>query len=148
MEFEYFNNNPSQRYRADGRPIKSDQCGDCVVRAVAKALDLSWEDSYKKLCDEGLRQHIMPNDSSGKVYGKVLEDAGFSLGSVNQGFIRRYHRRPTVSELYDGLLRHNSNTSRKKIVIKCTHHLTCIDEGVIFDTWDTSDECVWRFWYK
>ena len=147
MEYIYYNPNPNQRYRADGRPIKSDQSGDCVVRAVAKALDLSWEDSYKKLCEEGLRQHIMPNDSSGKVYGKVLENAGFKLGNVNQDFIRRYHRRPTVSDLYDSIER-NNDISHKKIVVKNTHHLTCIDEGVIFDTWDTSDECVWKFWYK
>lgn len=145
-EFLYYNPNPSQRYRRDGSPIKSDHNGDCTVRCITKALDIDWETAYKKLCDEGLKQHRMPDDMD--VVKAVLESNGFKKGTINKEYIKRHHHRPTVSSAVDDIKTIDGLKDKKKFVFQNTHHVTTVDDGVIFDTWDTSEECVWSFWYK
>lgn len=145
-EFLYYNPNPSQRYRRDGSPIKSDHNGDCTVRCITKALDIDWETAYKKLCDEGLKQHRMPDDMD--VVKAVLESNGFKKGVINQDYIKKHHHRPTVSSAVDDIKTTDGLKDKKKFVFQNSHHITTVDDGVIFDTWDTSEECVWSFWYK
>jgi hypothetical protein len=48
--FEYFNPSPS------GAKV-----GDCVIRALCKALNKSWEDVYVQLCVQGFIMHDLPN---------------------------------------------------------------------------------------
>ena len=146
-EFIYYNPNPRQRYRRDGSPIKSDHTGDCSVRCICKALDISWEEAYKKLCEEGLKQHRMPDST--EVIVAVLEANGFKKGKISQENIKRTHHRPTVAEGIECTSHpNNSLSTKKKFVYKLSHHVTTVDEGLIYDTWDTSNECVWSFWYK
>lgn len=42
--YRYFNNNPA------GRSV-----GDCAVRAVSKALGISWEDAYAQMATNGYK---------------------------------------------------------------------------------------------
>ena len=49
--------------------------GDCAVRAVAKALDISWEDAYVRVSTNGYAMGDMP--SSDSVWGSVLRQNGF-----------------------------------------------------------------------
>jgi hypothetical protein len=60
----YFNNNPT------GRNV-----GDCAVRAVAKALGISWERAYEMIASNGFAMGDMP--SSDSVWGSVLRQNGF-----------------------------------------------------------------------
>ena len=78
----------------------------------------------------------------------VLEENGFKKGKINQDYIKRTHHRPTVSGIVGNCWRVDGLKDKKKFVFMTTHHATTVDEGVIFDTWDTSNECVWSFWYK
>lgn len=141
-DFLYYNPNPNQRYRADGTSIKKDNTGDCSVRCICKALDINWEEAYKLLCDEGLKQHKMPDST--EVIAAVLESNGFKKGVIFQDYIRKCHHRPTVNSAIEDFKRYN----KKKLVFKTTHHVTTVDEGIIYDTWNTADEPVWSFWYK
>lgn len=45
--------------------------GDCVIRAVSKAMDISWEDAYLALCLEGYSMHDLPN--ANRVWGHYLQ---------------------------------------------------------------------------
>lgn len=45
---KYFNPNPTCKYFKSGSP-KNWYINDSSVRAVAKALNLTWEDAYDKL---------------------------------------------------------------------------------------------------
>ena len=56
-------------------PIKNDHAGDCAVRAVAKALGITWEQSYARLSLNGFLMCDMP--SSDLVSGALLREAGF-----------------------------------------------------------------------
>lgn len=49
--------------------------GDCTVRALSKALNLGWKDTYIILVAQGLRVCEMP--SSNAVWGEVLRRRGF-----------------------------------------------------------------------
>ena len=54
--------------------------GDCSVRAVAKALGVSWEDAYYMISDNGYVMGDMP--SSDGVWGSVLRQNGFYRHSI------------------------------------------------------------------
>ena len=42
MAYEYYNPNPHAK-----------SIGDCVVRAISKVLDKSWDETYIELCIQG-----------------------------------------------------------------------------------------------
>ena len=65
MGFSYYNPNPS------GKSV-----GDCTVRAIAKALDRSWEETYTGLALKGFCLGDMPNADS--VWGPYLRDHGWT----------------------------------------------------------------------
>lgn len=67
--FSLFNPNPV------GRKV-----GDCAVRAVAKALNKTWEEAYVLLMTAGFRMGDMP--SSNSVWGAVLRQNGFKMKAI------------------------------------------------------------------
>ena len=64
MGYKYFMNNPCGA-----------RVGDCAVRAISKALNISWEEAYSKLAINGYRMCDMP--SSNTVIASVLRQNGF-----------------------------------------------------------------------
>lgn len=62
--FIYYNPNPLGK-----------RVGDCVIRAISKITNQSWEETYKKISNEGLRMCDMP--SSNSVWGSYLSSIGF-----------------------------------------------------------------------
>lgn len=69
MGYKYYNPNPS-----------GNLVGDCVIRAVSKALDRSWEEVYVKICLQGLMMHDMP--SSNSVWGSFLYAQNFRRHAI------------------------------------------------------------------
>ena len=65
MSYKYYNPNPV------GRSV-----GDCTVRAIAKALDQTWEETYVGLALEGFVRGDMPD--SDDVWGHYLKSHGFT----------------------------------------------------------------------
>lgn len=53
--WEKFNNNPA------GRSV-----GDCAVRAVAKALNMTWEEAYALIAVNGFAMGDMPSSNDGE----------------------------------------------------------------------------------
>lgn len=50
--------------------------GDCVIRAITKAMDKSWEDTYIDIVVQGFLHSDMP--SSNHVWDAYLRDNGFN----------------------------------------------------------------------
>ena len=69
MAFIYENPNP-----------KGALIGDCAVRAVAIANDMTWDDTYNMLCDYGFAMKNLPNADS--VWGAALKDLGFTRHTI------------------------------------------------------------------
>ena len=119
-----FNNNPV------GRSV-----GDCAVRAVAKALDVSWETAYSMLAVNGFAMGDMP--SSNSVWGAVLRQHGFSRSAIENTC-------PDCYTAEDFCHDHPEGT----FVLGFGNHTCCVIDGVIFDSWDSSAEAPQYYWYK
>lgn len=134
--FVYYNPNPKLRRRKNGTPYAWSRC-DCSVRAVACALNISWEDAYTQLCTAGAVIYDMPDTK--EAIGHVLCNNGFEY--VKLGKPERGMRRNTVNEtarlIKSGV-----------IVANCTGHVVCIKNGKYYDTGDSGDMCVFSYWRK
>lgn len=64
MSYINFNPNPDRKL-----------VGDCVIRAISKAMNQSWDDTYIGLMLQGYSMHDMP--SSNDVWGRYLFEHGF-----------------------------------------------------------------------
>ena len=117
-----FNNNP------EGKAV-----GDCVVRAISKALGLHWEDAYIALVTEGYKHHDMP--SSNYVWGMLLYDHGFD------------RRMPACSRCFTVEEFTRENPEGIFVIATDSHVVTAID-GDYFDSWDSGDKIVNYFWHK
>ena len=138
--FEYYNPNPKKRVRRDGTPMKWHK-GDCHVRATAKALGLSWKDTLTTLYESALERC----DTVGSIdnIAEVLEKNGYKKGVISKEWMMQRHRRPTITEVLRDLGNENMT-----VLFKCTHHVATAINGTLYDTWNCSNEVVWRFWYK
>lgn len=120
--WKHFNSNPNGA-----------RVGDCVIRAVSKALDKTWEDTYLELCMKGLELSDLP--SANHVWGAYLKDKGF----------KRYVIPDTCPECYtvkDFCNEHPEGT----YILALTSHVICIKSGCYFDTWDSGDEVPIFYW--
>lgn len=116
-------------------PVRSDPVGDCAVRAVAKALDVTWENAYTKLSTSGfLMGDIMNSDA---VLAAVLRSAGFKRGAVDNECPDCYTVADFANDNKDGTY-----------VVKSDGHVATIIDGNLFDTFDSSNRTLLWFWEK
>ena len=108
---------------------------DCTVRAIAKVLGESWEETYTQLCLEGLRFYDMP--SSNYVWGSYLKKKGFKRHIIPDTCPQCY----TVAEFAED---HPKGTY---ILAPSGHAVACID-GCYYDTFDSGDRVVIYYWQK
>ena len=120
MRTEFYNPNP------DGRNV-----GDCTVRALSKALDQDWDSTYWGICVEGNLLHDMP--SANTVWGSYLKKKGFLRELVPDDM--------TVRDFVTA-------NPRGTYVIALSGHVVCAKDGVLYDTWDSSNEIAVYYWTK
>lgn len=109
--------------------------GDCVVRAISKANNTSWEVTYQQLCEIGLKKCRMPNDK--QTYEALLKQYKW----IKQKMPRHADgTRFTVEELIDYI--------REPMVISVAKHLTYSDGVALIDTWNCSGKSVGNYWIK
>lgn len=109
--------------------------GDCAVRAVAKALDTSWERAYAMLALNGFLMGDMPTSNS--VWGAVLRQNGFKAQTLPDSCPDCY----TAEMFCDD---HPNGT----FVLGFGNHVTTVVDGIIYDAWDSSAETPQYFWYR
>lgn len=109
--------------------------GDCTVRAISKATGKSWEDTYLALCMQGLIDCDMP--SANAVWGNYLRKLGF----------RRHIVPDTCPECYSvsDFARENP---RGTFILALSGHVVCVQDGVIYDSWNSGNETVLYFWER
>lgn len=112
----YYNPNP-----------KGKLTGDCVIRALSKALNEDWYSVYDDLCEEGKRAGDWGNTNS--VWGAYLRRRGF-----DRYIIPNYC--PNCYTLADFAQEHDRGT----YIVATGTHVVCIKDGVIYDSWDSSRE--------
>lgn len=119
-----FLNNPT------GRTV-----GDCSVRAVSKALNISWEDAYIKMCKAGLLMGDMP--SSDSVWGSVLRQNGFYRKALP-------NRCPDCYTVKDFCYDHPFGT----YVLGFGGHVATVQDGNLYDSWNSLMEIPIYMWFK
>ena len=115
-------------------PVRNDGgVGDCAVRAIAKALDISWEKAYTKLSLNGFLMGDIPN--SDLVWGSVLREEGFVREIVPN----------TCPECYT-LTDFSEDHPNGIYVIKSENHVATVVDGVLYDSWNSEMKIPIYYW--
>lgn len=119
-----FNNNPVRAL-----------VGDCTVRAISKALNKSWQDTYIELAIQGLNMNDMP--SSNRVWGEYLYRNGFRRFIIPDSC-------PDCYTIKDFCKEHK----RGKFVLATGTHVVAAQNGNYYDSWDSGDEVPIYYWKR
>ena len=141
MEFVYSDGGRSKYFEAE-------KVGDCVCRAICNATG----EDYKKVYDlinlrakterKGRRKKSVSSARDGvykENYSKILAEMGWEWHptmTIGSGC----HTHLCAEELPDGVL-----------IVSVSKHLTCVKDGVLYDTYDCSREgtrCVYGYYTK
>lgn len=109
--------------------------GDCAVRAIARALHISWEDAYMLISRAGLDMGDMP--SSDSVWGAVLRQNGFYRKTIPNTC-------PMCYTAGDFAKDHPYGT----FVLGFGGHVATVVNGNLYDSWDSSNEVPQYYWYR
>ena len=124
MAYIYFNPNPSAR-----------RVGDCVIRAISKAMDCSWESAYISLCAEGMDLRDMP--SANYVWGEYLIKHFFTKYLVSSDC-------PSCISVSEFAEQHPTGI----YVLATSNHVVTVVDGDYYDSWDSGDEVVLYYFEK
>lgn len=119
---KYYNPNP------DGKNV-----GDCVIRAIAKALDIDWEQAYIAIVLQGYIMHDMP--SANAVWGAYLRVKGYRQYNID-----------TDNPDYYTLADFAADNPKGKYIVALSSHVVCVIDGDWYDTWDSGGEIPLYFW--
>lgn len=115
-------------------PVRSGAI-DCSVRAVSKALDVSWEKAYVMLALNGF---LMGNVPSGdEVWGSVLRQHGYKRYIIPDQCPDCY----TVEQFCED---HPKGT----YVVKSENHVACVVDGNLYDSWPSQGKTAIYYWTK
>ncbi len=123
--YQYYNAHP-----------KGKLVGDCVKRAISKAANIP----YKEV---SLQLNRYKKVTGAKTFNEMTNDVPF-IENVLHGQKMSF---PAVK----GKPRMNGERFCEaypigSYILQMAHHLTACVDGVIYDTWDCSEKCVYRAW--
>lgn len=124
MAFVLYNPNPT------GRNV-----GDCAIRAVAKALKTDWETAYVMIAENGYAMGDVPSADS--VWGSVLRQNGFYRRSIPNSCPDCYTAEDFARD-----------NPRGTFVLGFGGHCATIDNGILYDSWDSSQQIPQYVWYR
>ena len=118
--WRYINKNPKAR-----------EVNDCVIRSISCAESRSWDDVYDELSELAKEQGI------------ILDDIRFVEPYLDSKYRRTcYKKRGSTMTL--GEFMHYRPFGIYLITMQ--GHITCVKDGVLYDTWDCRDEKIWCAW--
>lgn len=116
----YYNCNPLGR-----------ETNDCAIRSISLAEGISWDRCYEKLSAIAQEQGIL------------LDDVSFIEPYLNSKY-------PTICHKCDKKRMFLKDFLKKypKGIYLCAMrgHITCVIDGIIYDTWDCSNNMLWHTW--
>ena len=118
----------------DNNPVRTGAI-DCTVRAIAKALDVSWEQAHVMLSLNSFLMGTVQVDDL--VWGSILRQHGFSRQMVEDTCPNCY----TVDMFCED---HPKGT----YVVKSQDHVATVIDGTLYDSWPSGGKTVLYFWYR
>lgn len=99
---------------------------DCVVRAIAKALDIDWKSAYTMLSAHGLK--LADGFSKNYVWGDLLLNLGFTRSGIPNTCPDCYTVRDFANEHQNGTY-----------VVGTGDHALAVVDGDYYDSFDSGD---------
>ena len=121
--YDYYNNNPLKK-----------MTGDCVIRAIAAGLHKDWETVYRELTEYSIKIGHIQN--SRNLYSKYLTDNGWVRQKRPNPINGKRMRLKEFAQKFNG----------HAIIQAGTGHLTYMENGKIFDTWNPEDSVLNSYW--
>lgn len=112
--------------RTNPNPVNN-RVGDCVIRAISILMDMSWEETYDKICEQGRLMYDMP--SSNDVWSEYLRSQGFKRKSIPNTCPICYTIREFCQDHRDG-----------EYLLATGSHVVAVIDGDYYDTWDSGEE--------
>ena len=109
--------------------------GDCAVRAVSLALNMSWDDAHELLSYNARLMGDMP--SSDSVWGATLRQNGFNRKAISNSCPDCYTAEDFAADHPEGTY-----------VLGFGGHVSTVIDGDIYDSWNSSDLVPQFYWYK
>lgn len=107
--------------------------GDCTVRAISKALNQNWDDTYLGIALEGYIRKDMPDGNA--IWGAYLRRKGF----VRHVIPHEYGDDYTVE---DFAREHPTGT----YILALSSHVVPVINGNYYDTWNSGEEIPIFYW--
>jgi len=125
-------------YQPNEKDIK-DRFGDCTIRALSKALNVSWVEAFDKtvpLCREAQVSGLFsaPVD----IKRPLLERLGFKYVGVSN---KKGTKRPTVDSFAKD---HPAGT----YICNVANHEVAVVDGKYYDTWDSGECSLYGYFEK
>lgn len=142
MSYVYYNPNP-----------ENDDDIDCVVRAICKLMDISWDEAYMWISIQGAMMHRIAIGNS--VWSAFLESRGYSRHYIFDSCPDCYtvkdfcYDHPKGKYLLGVVVNHPRQYSAMDSgrVITGNHAVTVVD-GDYYDAWDSGNEVPLYYWSK
>ena len=116
-------------------PIAGNRVGDCVVRAISKALGQDWETTYAELAMYGFMRCDMPN--ANHVWGAYLKSRDYKQYLIDDKGKRIY----TVEDFCQ-------DNPHGTYILAIDGHVVCVVDGQYYDSWDSGKEIPIYYWTK
>ncbi len=125
-------------YQPNNKDLK-DQFGDCQVRALSKALNISWVEAFDltiPICREMQTYTIFGGTC--EIGKESLRRIGFTYSGISN---KKGSKRPTVDSFAKD---HPTGT----YIAKVAHHVVAIVDGKYYDTWDSGQKSMYGYYEK
>ena len=125
-------------YQPNKKDLK-DKYGDCQIRALSKALNISWVEAFDltiPICREFQTSTIF--GGSCNIGKDNLAKLGFRYVGVSN---KKGTKRPTVDSFAKD---HPVGT----YICKVAHHVVAVVDGKYYDTWDCGDCSMYGYYEK
>ena len=109
--------------------------GDCSVRAISSALGVDWETAFALIAKAAYQMADMP--SSNSVWGAVLRQRGFYRHAIPNTCPECYTAEDFCHDHPHGVY-----------VLGFGNHVATVKDGIILDSWDSSNEIPQYYWSK
>ena len=124
MAYVFYNPNPVGRFTMD-----------CMPRALAKVLDISWDAASVLLCNAAIKMATV--ECSNEVFAAILRQHGFYRSIIDDNYPEHYTAGDFCNEHFKGTY-----------VLGFGEHMCACIDGILFDTSDPTLDVPLFFWHK
>ncbi len=128
--------NRHYRYYQPNKKDLKDNYGDCVIRALTKAMQKDWLEVFDEL--QPISRELQVPFNCKPCYEPYILNNGFEYHGISN---KKGTKRPTV-------LSFAKEHKEGVYILRVAHHLVTVQNGIYYDTWDCADCCLYGYWQK